>query len=81
MLNVDVVYVFGPDSLEEGGATALGPTLVVAVAMASRHPGSKVILCTDGMANVGMGKLDDSTPDSDTGGFYENIGAQAMDQG
>ncbi|XP_046374284.1 circularly permutated Ras protein 1-like isoform X1 [Haliotis rufescens] len=68
-------------SLEEGGATALGPTLVVAVAMASRHPGSKVILCTDGMANVGMGKLDDSMPDSDTGGFYENISAQAMDQG
>ncbi|XP_067676660.1 circularly permutated Ras protein 1-like [Haliotis asinina] len=68
-------------SLEEGGATALGPTLVIAVAMASRHPGSKVILCTDGMANVGMGKLDDATPDSDAGSFYEGIGAQAMEQG
>ena len=36
------------------GATALGPALLVAVSMASQKAGSKVIICTDGLANVGM---------------------------
>jgi len=45
-------------ALEEGGQTALGPALVVAVAMASQSKGSKVILCTDGLANIGLGALD-----------------------
>ncbi|GFN75620.1 circularly permutated ras protein 1 [Plakobranchus ocellatus] len=45
-------------SLEEGGATALGPALIVAINMASSHPGSKVILCTDGKANIGLGRLE-----------------------
>lgn len=44
--------------LEEGGATCLGPALTVAVAMAAGNPGSQVILCTDGKANVGLGSLD-----------------------
>jgi len=45
-------------ALEEGGQTALGPALVVAVAMAAHAKGSKVILCTDGLANIGLGALD-----------------------
>jgi hypothetical protein len=45
-------------ALEEGGQTALGPALVVAVAMAAHSKGSKVILCTDGLANIGLGALD-----------------------
>ncbi|CAH1778659.1 unnamed protein product [Owenia fusiformis] len=43
--------------LEEGGATALGPGLLLAVSMAGQCPGSKVIICTDGKANVGLGSL------------------------
>ena len=37
------------------GSTALGPALITAVEMA-HHPNSssKIILCTDGMANVGL---------------------------
>ena len=43
-------------SLEETGPTALGPALVTAVAMAAEgNPGSMVVLCTDGLANVGLG--------------------------
>lgn len=45
-------------ALEEGGQTALGPALVVAIAMAAQAKGSKVILCTDGLANIGLGALD-----------------------
>jgi len=45
--------------LEEGGATALGPALFYSILVASKKPGSQVILCTDGMANKGIGSKDD----------------------
>lgn len=39
-------------SLVCSGGTSLGPGLTVAVGMAMQgKPGSKVIICTDGMAN------------------------------
>lgn len=41
--------------LEETGPTALGPALQLAIAVAGAKPGSRVILCTDGLANVGLG--------------------------
>lgn len=44
--------------LQEGGATALGPALLTAVSLASRRPGSRVVVCTDGLANVGIGAFD-----------------------
>lgn len=40
------------------GQTALGPALVTALDLASKgSPGSSVILCTDGLANIGIGQL------------------------
>ena len=45
-------------NLEENGQTALGPALVVSISMAAAAPGSQVILCTDGLANIGVGSLD-----------------------
>jgi len=36
------------------GSTALGPGLVTAISLAGRQRGSKVVLCTDGEANVGL---------------------------
>jgi hypothetical protein len=46
--------------LEETGPTALGPALLTSIAMAAEGaPGSTVILCTDGLANVGLGTFDD----------------------
>ncbi|XP_050393122.1 circularly permutated Ras protein 1 isoform X2 [Patella vulgata] len=69
--------VFG---LEEGGATALGPSLVVALGLASRYSGSKIILCTDGLANVGLGRLDESSTD-DSVLFYEQMGEKAVENG
>ena len=41
------------------GRTALGPAALTSVAMASKGaPGSQVIICTDGMANEGLGSFD-----------------------
>uniref|UniRef100_A0A8C5R2E1 VWFA domain-containing protein n=1 Tax=Leptobrachium leishanense TaxID=445787 RepID=A0A8C5R2E1_9ANUR len=47
------------ECLTETGATALGPAALVCIAMASRRPGSKVIICTDGRANTDLGNLED----------------------
>lgn len=44
--------------LEENGATALGPALQLSIAIAGSKPGSQVILCTDGLANIGLGSLE-----------------------
>lgn len=47
--------------MQEKGRTALGPGLLAALGLASQgKPGSMVILCTDGLANVGIGALDGS---------------------
>jgi hypothetical protein len=47
-----IIYLFF--SLEEGGATALGPALYYSILLASKKSGSQVILCTDGLANRGL---------------------------
>ena len=46
-------------ALEEGGATALGPALTVALSITSKCRGSSIIMCTDGKANVGVGQFQD----------------------
>ena len=76
-----IVYHF---RLEECGPTALGPALLVASTVASRVRGSKVILCTDGLANVGMGKLDNFKSEEEEEAslnFYEEIANCAADDG
>jgi len=57
----------------------LGPGLVAAVQLAARGKrGSKVIICTDGMANSGIGSTGSyPTPKP----FYESVGASARKQG
>jgi hypothetical protein len=40
------------NSLLENGATALGPSVLISVAMAGKiKEGSTVVVCTDGLAN------------------------------
>lgn len=44
---------------EAKGQTALGPGMISAIEVASKgSPGSTVILCTDGLSNIGVGLLD-----------------------
>ncbi|XP_064881298.1 circularly permutated Ras protein 1-like [Oncorhynchus nerka] len=70
--------------LREHGATALGPAALVSVAMASRYVGSKVILCTDGRANIGLGLMEESpapfsSPQSPY--FYRQLAHEAANNG
>ncbi|CAF4141790.1 unnamed protein product [Rotaria magnacalcarata] len=44
--------------LEEGGQTALGPSVMFALNIASQRQGSKLVICTDGLANRGLGSLE-----------------------
>jgi Mg-chelatase subunit ChlD len=71
-------------SLQEGGSTALGPAALVAVGMASKAPSSKVIICTDGLANVGVGSLDGASSDEEKETlrqWYEQVGNLAKSAG
>jgi len=70
------------DSLEETGPTALGPALLSSVAMASKgKAGSQVIMCTDGLANVGLGSFEGKSEAEieATLKFYKQIGDIAED--
>jgi len=64
-------------ALRPSGNTALGPALAVAVGLASRQAGSRIVLCTDGMANNGVGAIqrDESCP------FYGDIARRAAEEG
>ena len=53
--------------LEENGPTALGPAVLTAVSIAGEGAlGSTVILCTDGLANVGLGAFDEIKTEEET---------------
>ena len=57
-------------SLTTGGTTALGPALALCVGMASNFPSGEIILCTDGVSNVGVGNLESGRNDS---AFYTTV--------
>lgn len=59
-------------NLEPSLGTALGPGLLLSVLIAGRKKGSKVILCTDGLANKGLGQLGNEVSE-ETRQFYEEI--------
>jgi Sec23/Sec24 zinc finger len=64
--------------LEETGPTALGPALLASLLLAAEDgPGSKVIICTDGLANVGLGSLETGQ----SGDFYSLVGSMAAEKG
>ncbi|XP_059180809.1 circularly permutated Ras protein 1-like isoform X2 [Centropristis striata] len=71
--------------LSEGGTTALGPAALLTIAIASRQPGSKVIICTDGKANTELGNLEVEDIDARTllssTIFYQELGEYAANQG
>jgi hypothetical protein len=70
-------------ALEDKGATALGPALLASVGVAAQKPGSKVILCTDGLANIGLGSMDtdDGANEEEAEAFYRRVAAYAKDNG
>jgi len=71
--------------LEETGPTSLGPAVATSIAMAAEGaPGSQVVICTDGLANVGLGAFDEAKTDDEIAKvdeFYERIGQFAKSKG
>eukprot|EP00038_Savillea_parva_P007332 m.169362 g.169362 ORF g.169362 m.169362 type:complete len:769 (+) comp13092_c0_seq1:110-2416(+) len=75
-LLVDKVF-----DLEEGGQTALGPAVCAAIELASTAPGSRVVICTDGLANVGVGTLEDEADIPAARAFYTSLAEHALSKG
>jgi len=71
--------------LEETGPTALGPAVATSIAMAAEGaPGSQVVICTDGLANVGLGAFDEANEPEQLAKveeFYERLGEFAKQKG
>lgn len=64
------------EKTEASGATALGPAVVASIELASKgSPGSTVMICTDGLANIGLGNLDISKEASQE--FYGQLALKA----
>lgn len=72
-------------SIEETGPTALGPAVLTSVALAAKGaPGSTVVICTDGLANVGLGAFDEANTEeklAEVETFYERVGQLAQTHG
>ncbi|RNA08185.1 circularly permutated Ras 1-like [Brachionus plicatilis] len=66
------------ESLETEGATALGPALTFLIGFLDNSPGSQIILCTDGAANVGVGSI---KRNERAEAFYEQIADYAKSRG
>jgi len=64
--------------LKPCGNTALGPALAVSVGLASGQPGTRIVLCTDGMANNGVGSIKTS---GEVCPFYSNMACRAAEEG
>jgi hypothetical protein len=71
--------------IEETGPTALGPAVLTSVALAAEgKPGSTVVICTDGLANVGLGAFDEAKDEAQIAKvkeFYERVGQYAKSKG
>jgi hypothetical protein len=57
--------------------------MVIALGMAADRPGSKIMVCTDGQANVGLGDVSSKSPGDvkKAKETYENIGKLAKENG
>ncbi|CDW75118.1 type a von willebrand factor domain-containing protein [Stylonychia lemnae] len=68
-------------ALQTEGSTALGPAILASIAIAGEgSPGSQVIVCTDGQANIGLGALNTHNQLA-ANQFYYKIGEYAKDKG
>ena len=72
------------NSIEENGCTALGPGIVLSLSLLKNaKKGSRIFLCTDGLANEGIGKIEGEENENieKNKEFYENIGNEALKKG
>lgn len=67
------------NQIATSGMTALGPALSISIGIAEKgKPGSKVIICTDGCANVGIGSVNNAETATS---FYDQVGNYARERG
>ena len=67
------------NKIEATGATALGPAILSSIELASKGaPGSTVMICTDGIANIGIGSLDCKIEESKM--FYDTLALKAKEK-
>ena len=58
----------------------MGPALLASLELALHgKPGSLVVICTDGLANIGLGELESDSEESKK--FYNDIAAVAKEKG
>lgn len=59
------------------GSTALGPAMAIAVGITQAFNGSRVVICTDGCANIGVGAVqkNEAVP------FYTELAQKALESG
>lgn len=70
---------FQLNKIEASGATALGPAILSAIELAGKgSPGSAVVVCTDGLANIGLGSLDPLTEEANQ--FYVDLAIKAKEK-
>jgi len=70
--------------LQESGTTALGPALVVSLGIASASRGNTIVLLTDGLANVGIGSMEELFTEEQQAAaeqFYRKVGELAQECG
>jgi len=68
--------------LRETGMTALGPALLVALGIASKTNGANIVICTDGVANIGLGTLKSQASGAAVDeSFYLKAGNRARENG
>ena len=70
------------DKIEENGSTALGPALLLSAGMAGQASnGASIILCTDGLANRGLGALWGDNDSEKAREFYRRVADFANEHG
>ena len=56
--------------------------MLVSLGLASKgKPGSIVVMCTDGLSNVGIGSLDNDLEAEKSAEFYDKVGELATENG
>jgi len=71
-------------SIEESGQTSLGPAILFSINLLQNAKGSKIIICTDGLANIGLGCLDSIKNQEEhqkIKEFYYDLGCVAKQKG
>jgi len=67
--------------LVEGGSTALGPAVSVAVGMAHNSPGSTIVIATDGLSNTGVGAMDSPESHALAVPFFDRLAILSKEKG